>query len=491
MDLNITYEYYEKVRRYFFSNKISNEAPIVEADAVIQASSEDTSFETNCGIAFANTNNFANYDSFDFHKKYVVVSRIRESTNTGDNRVFTLKHGSWFSSHDPTVVVVNDSTKEEYSTTDFIALPKDGKIILDDEIPSGYSVLVTIPQDVDFKLVAELASYDDDVDLSDVGIMWNNDERGLSPINATRLPTASNVYISPTSPQGGQALYANYVLYDRNGRYISGNGISSGTKVEWYRNGDLQSAYENVIRIPGGAVQYGDTWYFVVTPHDGVRQGNPVQSPSVTIMRGLPVAFNVKINPSTPTTVNDLVLTYDYDSPDDTPEASSELRWYLNGVLQPQFNGRIAIFSSETSSGQSWYATVRPYDGYNYGSLVKSNVVVIDHSPPTIGNSLAIYPDHPHAGDELYVQYNFASDEGLSEYGPFPDWEDTHPDEEYPEGATTIKWYKNGVLQTSFNNQVSVSGEYVVSGDEWYVVVAPGDGITRGIEKTSPEVIVI
>jgi len=320
--------------------------------------------------------------------------------------------------------------------------------------------------------------------------MWNNDERLLSDNTTDRLPTTSNVYITPIAPEGGNALYANYVLNDRYGNYIKGNGLSLGTKVNWYKNGSLQSAYENILRIPGGAVRSGSSWSFTVIPHDDVRAGNATSSSAVTIALGKPIATNVLIIPSTATTTSDLVLTYSYDSPDGRDESGTELRWYLNGAIQTQYNGRITIFSSETSSGQSWYATVLPSDGYNEGAMAQSNTVVIDHSSPTVGNSLAIYPTAPVASDDLYVQYNFSSADGLTESGPFPDWDTEHPGEEYPLGATIIRFYNNNVLQEGLNNNYNVDSILTSSGDSWFVEVTPGDGTTRGIKATSEAVII-
>jgi hypothetical protein len=487
-NLDFLYKYFKKTKRYFYSNEINNEAPVVEAFSALQASSDDEEAVYKSGIAFAQTNNFDNYNDFDFHKSNVIVSRIRESTTTDDNKVFYLEYGSWFSTSDPTVVIVNNITNSEVTTTDFLSFPKEGKIIIDDELSDNESVLVTISRDIDFKFGAQFTSYEDDVTVDDIGIMWNNDERGLQATTTTRLPTVSNAYITPTSPSGGNALYANYVLYDRNGNYISGDGLSLGTTINWYKSGSVQSAYKNILRIPGGAVQYGQSWHFVITPHDGVRAGNPVASSTVAVGRGKPIASNVLITPSEPTTTNDLVLTYNYDSPDGTAETTSEIRWYLNDVLQSAYNGRISIFSSETSSNQQWQATIRPYDSINYGNVVKSNIVVIDHSPPTLGNSLAIYPSNPTNVDDLSATYNFSSAEGLTESGPFPNWEEDHPDEDYPEGATITRWYKNDVLQTNLNNHLNVDSSLTSEGNIFRVEVTPGDGVVRGVKAISSNV---
>jgi len=487
-DFNLTfiYEYYKRINRYFYSNIIENEAPVIQSFSAIQVASDDEEAEYTSGLAFADTIFFDNYKEAEFHKGNVVVSRIRETASTTDNKVFHLKNGKWFSSIDPIVVLKNSVTHSEVATTDFTAFPQEGKIIMDDELESSQYILVTIPQDIDLKFAAELSSYDDDIDLSDVGIMWNNDERGLTSNVASRLPVAENVYISPTSPLGGEALYANYIIYDRNGNYLSGDCLSLGVTIDWYKNGSLQSAYKNILRIPGGAVQYGQSWYFVVTPHDEVRAGNSVSSASVAVGRGRPSAYNVKILPEVATTSTDLILTYEYSSPDQTPEdkTQTEVRWYLNGSLYSLYNDRAFLSASEVTSGQQWYATVRVYDGYNYGAATESNTVVINHIPPTIG-SLYIDPSTPVSSDTLYCNYRFSSSEGYTEDGPYPNWATDHPEEDYPIGATTTRWYKNGILQESLNNYARVESSLTTVGNQWYVEVTPGDGVMRGVKQTS------
>ena len=487
-NFSFIYKYLPKTKRYFFSNKISNNSAIVQAISAIQVSSDDEKVNYESGISFSDSHHYARYNNFDFHDQKVIMNRVRESAITEDNKVFILKNGAWFSSFSPVVVVYNRDSQTELETDNFIAVPDEGKIILDDEITDDETILVTIPQDKDFKFAAKLESFNDDADLSDVGIMYNNNEKILFTVSSDRKPYVNNIYISPTSPKGGENLYANYVLYDRFGKLVGGNGLSSGVKIYWYQNGVIRSAYEDLTIIPGSAVQRGALWYFQIIPNDGVISGNIYTSDTISVSNGSPRAYNVIITPSEATTENDLVITYNYSDPDGDVEGNTEIRWFRNGILQSQFNQRAAIFSSETSSGQQFYATVRPYDGMSFGNAIKSNVVIIDHTAPTIGNSLTIYPKTPSTNDELSATYNFASSEGLSEFGPFPNWEKDNPDQDYPEGATTINWYKNNVLQEDLNNYSNISSLLTSSGDVFRVEVAPGDGVVRGSAVTSENI---
>ena len=57
----------------------------------------------------------------------------------------------------------------------------------------------------------------------------------------------------------------------------------------------------------------------------------------------------------------DAVYTY-YDA-DEQPESGSQIRWYMNTVLQSGYNDLTQVPSSATATGQVWYFTVTPSDG--------------------------------------------------------------------------------------------------------------------------------
>jgi len=113
-----------------------------------------------------------------------------------------------------------------------------------------------------------------------------------------------------------------------------------------------------------------------------------------------PVVTNLKITPSQPTTMDNLVGSYDYYDEDDDPQSGTEIRWYKNGVLQPIYNDTLLVPFSATTKEQIWYFTIRPRDGIDFGELQTSPPVRIQNSPPSI-DTVTITPYPAYANDTL------------------------------------------------------------------------------------------
>ena len=60
-----------------------------------------------------------------------------------------------------------------------------------------------------------------------------------------------------------------------------------------------------------------------------------------------------------------------------------------------------------------------------------------------------------------------------------------------PESGTIIRWYRNGVLRSSLNNQLTVSNSQTSVGQTWYFVVTPKDGFVFGSNQTSYSVSIV
>jgi hypothetical protein len=90
-----------------------------------------------------------------------------------------------------------------------------------------------------------------------------------------------------------------------------------------------------------------------------------------------PEASNLTISPSSPHTTDNLTANYTYTDSDGDPESGTEIRWYADGFLQPEFNDELNIPSSATDIGEEWYFTVRPKDGTDFGDLQESPPVTI------------------------------------------------------------------------------------------------------------------
>lgn len=90
-----------------------------------------------------------------------------------------------------------------------------------------------------------------------------------------------------------------------------------------------------------------------------------------------PIASSLQISPSSPSTSDNLVGSYSYYDADGDPESGSQIRWYKNGVQQSVYDDLSTVPSSATTEGQTWYFTVRPKDGKDFGSLKTSPSVTI------------------------------------------------------------------------------------------------------------------
>ena len=85
---------------------------------------------------------------------------------------------------------------------------------------------------------------------------------------ANTIPVAIGLAIEPISPSDSSNLSATYTFSD-----ADGHGESS-SKIQWFKNGELQVIYTDQKTIPSSATSVGDEWSFSVTPHDGLAYGN-------------------------------------------------------------------------------------------------------------------------------------------------------------------------------------------------------------------------
>ncbi len=213
------------------------------------------------------------------------------------------------------------------------------------------------------------------------------------------------------------------------------------------------------ITTNGNNQNSGDRW---VTDMVQVPENIPANNP--------PSASNVLLSPTDAKTTDSLTLSYSYSDSDNDPESGSEITWYRDSQALP--SGTITgltVPSSQTTKGQDWYATVRPSDGADYGTLQTSNTVTIQNTPPTL-TAPEITPSSPDESEDLAVSYS-ASDADQDSL------------------TIEIHWYLDGVLVTEFNNDTTVPSIATREGDEWRVEVTVSDG--EDFESRSSQIITI
>jgi hypothetical protein len=298
---------------------------------------------------------------------------------------------------------------------------------------------------------------------TDPGDLWDEDATTVTVTSVNDPPIASNLVISPPNPFTEDDLVGSYTYYDLE------SDPESGTEIRWYKDGILQPAYNDTLTIPSSATAKSETWYFTVRPKDGMDFGDLQTSSTVVIGNTPPVASNLQISPSSPKTTDNLVANYDYYDADSDPESGSEIRWYKDSVLQSAYNDQLTVPSSATANGQTWYFTVRPKDGTDFGTLQTSTLVTIGNTPPEASN-LEVSPSSPYTTDDLVGNYTYYDADGD------------------PESGSEIRWYKDDVVQSSFNDLLTVPSSATAKGQVWYFTVKPKDGTSFGTLQTSPSV---
>jgi len=166
-------------------------------------------------------------------------------------------------------------------------------------------------------------------------------------------------------------------------------------------------------------------------------------------------ALSLTLQPSDPTTVDDLVLTI-------TPSgADPELAWRRDG--QPVVDLTASVVpASSTAKGETW-SVIASLDGAEAEA-----VVTIGDTPPTVSD-VFIEPDQPRSDDELTAVYSAEDVDG-----------DTI--------AVALAWTVDG--DASPHSTSVISAEDTVREQAWSVSVTPtADGVAGVAESSDPVVI--
>jgi hypothetical protein len=265
---------------------------------------------------------------------------------------------------------------------------------------------------------------------------------------------------------------------------------------------DSWGAIDNVIvNVTEGTVPVGDRWAPMVLIASGYMNDTIVLSPGtikfvITVNdtagnsftsaehQGLvagtnqpPIAENVTLSSSgaaiiLPILSNDtLYLDYDYSDPDSDPEGASEIRWYKNGIQQATYDQATQIPASALVKGDEWNATIRPFDGQEFGTLVASPIIIVQNTPPH-ATSVEITPSSPVTTSTLTVTYSYTDYDGDSQNT----------------GNREIRWFKDSVLQTTLNDSISTASGLTNKNEEWYYTIRVHDGTNYSGWLTSTSV---
>jgi parallel beta-helix repeat protein len=275
-------------------------------------------------------------------------------------------------------------------------------------------------------------------------------------------PVASNVVITPSSPNTTSDLNMSYSYFD------SDSDSEGSTIIYWYIDGIHNSTYDNLTGIDSSFTSKGQTWVCEVIPHDGVVYGFPVISLPATILNTPPEATNVQIVETSPKSADNLHVTYTFYDIDGDIDTRTLTRWWYNNGSGWTYSGidNPTLSSENTVKGEQWKCIITPGDGEDYGDPVESPLVTIGNSAPEV-SLVIITPESPNSNETLYVSYAYYDLDDDSESG------------------SEIRWYKDGEEQWNLNDSVSVDSSLIQKDESWYYIITPSDGEDFGVSVTS------
>jgi hypothetical protein len=271
-------------------------------------------------------------------------------------------------------------------------------------------------------------------------------------------PQTHNVYLIPASPGLEDSLELHYEYDDADG------DPEGATEIQWTRDGYIQHGFTGQTLIPSGATEVGQTWCATVTPHDGLEPGEPTTSNCVVItdtpINSPPEARDVYIQPNRPRSDQDLELHYVYFDPENDPGGNTQIRWFMNGVLQNEFSNLTTVPAATTKPGQRWSATVVPHDGLISGTLVSAPVVTVN-SPPQV-QEVEISPAQPQEHDILVLNYDYDDADGDML------------------NFLQVLWHRNGEHQPTYDGRRHLPASATSVGERWFAAVTAHDGFEYG-----------
>ena len=215
---------------------------------------------------------------------------------------------------------------------------------------------------------------------------------------------------------------------------------------------------------------------YTITVHAKDTRGN-VNNTDVNLTASTantpPTAVNVTINPSNPSSSDDLTCNYSYSDADSDSESGTSFAWYKNDALQAGIVTQI-LDDSYTLFGENWTCQVTPSDGSDNGTAVNSSTKTIQNGAPVAVNlTLTSSDSQNRTNGTLMANWAFSD----------PDLGDTYQGNE-------TKWYKNNAEQDALANLSQVDSSYIAKGESWKVSVRVYDGSQWGVWTNSSALII-
>ena len=216
------------------------------------------------------------------------------------------------------------------------------------------------------------------------------------------LPSAPTVSISPASPVTGDDLAA---VIDVDSTDLEGHTMTY--TYAWSLGG--VAAGVTSTSLPSSYTTRGDTWQVDVLPNDGYGDGD-LGSATVIIGNTPPVVDVAPVlSPDPAYEADTLSCAAGATSDADGDSVTDSFTWSVNSISVSATGSSLS--TSYFGKGDSVVCTQIPSDGFDSGTGVDSNAVVIENTAPEV-SGVAISPDPGYAADTLTCGYTFTDDDG-------------------------------------------------------------------------------
>jgi hypothetical protein len=284
-------------------------------------------------------------------------------------------------------------------------------------------------------------------------------------------PEVTTASVSPGSPGTTTNLTATYNYFD-----TDGDSENVGNReIEWFKNG--QTTGLNTLTIDSSMTAKGEDWSFKIRVNDGTQHSSWYQTANVTIINTAPAATSLNIvNAGNLRTGDDLLANWTYSDVDGDSQVAYYILWYKNSLLQPSLNDSLVITAANTSKDQSWSFKLIVNDGTINSSadwdtaLASATIQVLNSLPEANGLTITT---NPYTTDNLVADWNYT---------------DADSDGQVPH---LIRWYKNGILQSSLNDSTTISSSLTSKGETWNYTLQVNDGEDYSIVYNSSSVSIL
>lgn len=492
---SVTISYINPNVKYLFFDKTDVSGQILELTTAVNHNMPSGS-TIQIGIAHGETTEFErDFDSLsqpavEEQGTIVAINRamaplvngeiLQDIFTSTDGILWKSKSGSWAQDSVITVLVDNVAlTPNDYSLS-----PEDGAIIMHSRISTSSQVAAEITNLPNFRVGLKITNPTlNSGTIDSVAYMWTDSAvEGNTP---NKLPTASNLFISPDPVLPGGPITANYTFRDPD----NDEEDTALTQIIWYRDNVPVPELNNKTSFTNSdllakrldaknSILKGQKWHFSVRPSDGKNYGPIAVSAPIIVSNSAPTASNAhlissNIDSSKFTTSDNISVEFTYVDNDSDANSGTLYSWYINGIKEKESTSNVLNSTDVDKDGKklliignSIYCTITPYDGTSYGEPISTSSVSIQSSVPVVSNVVVTPPSQAYTTGmvRFTVTYTFTSLDNLKD-------------------QSRIYWYSStstGETRRSEFDGVNQILTTVSRGQNWWALVEPYDGYNVG-----------